>query len=637
MKIFKRLITFFVYAFLYAPLIIMVLFSFNSGRSTMVFEGFSLKWYETLFSNNVLMECLRNSFILAVTSSVIATIIGTLAAVGVYRLKNKYVSGAIMGVNNIPMMNPDIVTGVSLMLLFVFVGTFLGLTEKTNFWTLLIAHVTFNIPYVLLNVLPKLKQTDKNLVEAAMDLGCTPNQAFFKVVMPQINPGIISGLLMAFTLSFDDFVISYYTSGTDFRTLPLYVYDIVKKPVKPNIYALYSIIFIVILLVLLVNNFVLNTPSKKESSGRVKKIVSAGLAVVIAVVAVFAFRGCEVKQSVEGLEAEYSREFEGTTLNVYNWGEYISDGSDESLDTIVAFEQLTGIDVNYITYESNEVMYSKLKSGADSYDVIIPSDYMIERLKNEGMLMKLDFDQISNYKNIDERYKNLYFDENNEYSVPYSVGMVGLIYNTTMVEEAPTSWTAMWDERYAGDILTFNNSRDAFAIAQKVLGQSFNTENPDEWYAARDLLEKQSPLLQGRVMDQVFEKMEGGNAAMAPYYVGDFLIMQEENEDLDFVYPEEGVNVFVDSMCVPSCAKNYDAAMMFINFMLEPEVGRANAEYIGYASPNMAVVNHPDYCYKDNEYLYPTDENMPETEYFRDLPPATRTLYEELWVGITSK
>ncbi|MBE7064741.1 MAG: extracellular solute-binding protein [Ruminococcaceae bacterium] len=637
MKVFKRLITFLVYAFLYAPLIIMVFFSFNSGRSTMVFEGFSLKWYETLFSNNVLMECLQNSLILAVASSVIATILGTLAAVGVYKLKNKYVSGAIMSVNNIPMMNPDIVTGVSLMLLFVFVGTFLGLTEKTNFWTLLIAHITFNIPYVLLNVLPKLKQTDKNLVEAAMDLGCTPNQAFFKVVMPQINPGIMSGLLMAFTLSFDDFVISYYTSGTDFRTLPLYVYDIVKKPVKPNIYALYSIIFILILVVLIVNNFVLNAPSKKESSGRVKKIVSGALAVIILVVGIFVFKGCENDQSVDGLQAEYSKEFEGTTLNVYNWGEYISDGTDESLDVITAFEQLTGIDVNYITYESNEVMYSKLKSGADSYDVVIPSDYMIQRLKNEGMLKKLDFSQISNYKNIDVRYKNLYFDENNEYTVPYSVGMVGLIYNTTMVKEKPTSWNVMWDERYTGDILTFNNSRDAFAIAQKVLGQSFNTENKADWDAAADLLKKQTPVLQGRVMDQVFEKMEGGNAAMAPYYVGDFLIMREENEDLDFVFPEEGVNVFVDSMCVPSCAKNYDAAMMFINFMLEPEVALANAEYIGYASPNVEVVNHPDYCYKDDEYLYPAEEDMPEVEYFYDLPPETRNYYEKLWVEITSK
>ncbi|MBQ8165080.1 MAG: extracellular solute-binding protein [Clostridia bacterium] len=637
MKIVKRLITFLVYAFLYAPLIIMVLFSFNSGRSTMVFEGFSLKWYETLFSNNVLMECLQNSLILAVTSSVIATILGTLAAVGVYRLKNKYISGTIMTVNNIPMMNPDIVTGVSLMLLFVFVGTFLGLAEKTNFWTLLIAHITFNIPYVLLNVLPKLKQTDKNLVEAAMDLGCTPNQAFFKVVLPQINPGIMSGLLMAFTLSFDDFVISYYTSGTDFRTLPLYVYDIVKKPVKPNIYALYSIIFILILLVLIINNFVLNGTSKKESSGRAKKVVSAILAVVILVVGVFAFKGCETTHSIDGLQAEYSREFEGTTLNVYNWGEYISDGSDESLDVIAAFEQLTGINVNYITYESNEVMYSKLKSNSDSYDIIIPSDYMIQRLKNEGMLQKLDFSQISNYKNIDEQYKNLYFDENNEYSVPYSVGMVGLIYNTTMVEEVPTSWTALWDERYSGDILTFNNSRDAFAIAQKVLGQSFNTENKADWDAAAELLKKQTPVLQGRVMDQVFEKMEGGNAALAPYYVGDFLIMQEENEDLDFVFPEEGVNVFVDSICVPSCAKNYDAAMMFINFMLEPEVALANAEYIGYASPNTEVVNHPDYSYKDNEYLYPAEEDMPNVEYFYDLTPEIRNYYEKLWVEITSK
>lgn len=260
-----------VYFFLYVPLIVMVVFSFNSGDSTSVFSdgGPSLRWYSELFSgrgsSGEYLDCLRNSLILAVLSAVISTVLGTLAAVGIYRMKSKRMSEAFLAVNNIPMMNPDIVTGVSMMMLFVFVGTLVGVSgDKVNFWTLLIAHITFNIPYVLLNVLPKLRATDKSLMEAAMDLGCTPVKAFFKAVMPQIVPGVISGLLMAFTLSFDDFVISYYASGNDFVTLPIKIYTAIRKPVKPNLYALYSIIFIAILLLLIVYNILQNKSLKAK-------------------------------------------------------------------------------------------------------------------------------------------------------------------------------------------------------------------------------------------------------------------------------------------------------------------------------------------------------------------------------------
>lgn len=324
-------------------------------------------------------------------------------------------------------------------------------------------------------------------------------------------------------------------------------------------------------------------------------------------------------------------ELVGTTLNVFNWGENISDGSDDSLDINAEFEKRTGITVNYTNYDSNESMYAKLKSGAVSYDIIIPSDYMIERLINEDMLKKLDMDKIPNFKNIDDKYKGMYFDPNDEYSVPYTVGLVGLIYNKTMVEEAPDSWSVMWDERYKDNILTFNNPRDAFAIAQLLLGQDLNSTDKADWDAAKDLLLKQNSVLQGRVMDEVYNKMEGANAAIAPYYAGDFLTMKDNNDDLEFVYPKEGVNIFVDSMCVPNCCQNYEAALMYIDFMLEPEIGLANAEYICYASPNTAVVNNDEYSLKGSEVLYPSEENMPKTQYFHDLDPEIRSYYESLW------
>lgn len=338
--------------------------------------------------------------------------------------------------------------------------------------------------------------------------------------------------------------------------------------------------------------------------------------------------------TLEEPRAEYTREYEGTTINVFNWGVYLSDGSEGSFDVNRAFEELTGIKVNYMNYESNEAMYAKLKSGAVSYDIIIPSDYMIERLKNEGMLEKLDMSRITNYDLIDPQYKNLYFDENNEYSVPYNVGLVGLIYNSEMVSPAPDSWSVMWDAKYTDNILTFNNPRDAFAIAQFLLGSDINSTDKATWDAAAAKLKEQNPILQARVMDEVFNKMEAGNAAIAPYYAGDFLTMQENNPDLEFVYPKEGTNIFVDSVCVPSCVANYDAAMLYINFLLEPEVALANAEYICYASPNTAVTSNPDYEYYQNEILYPSNLSEMNTEYFHDIDPETRSYYEKLWEEI---
>lgn len=631
-----------VYLFLYAPLLVMIVFSFNSGKSTSVFQGFSLRWYEELFSGGELLEYLKNSLLLAVVSSLIATVLGTLAAVGIYQLRNKRLSSAIMTVNNIPMMNPDIVTGVSMMMMFVFVGALVATTaDSVNFFTLLIAHVTFNTPYVLLNVLPKLRATDKSLVEAAMDLGCTPVKAFFKVVFPQLVPGILSGLLMAFTLSFDDFVISYYTGGADFVTLPVYIYSLVKKTVKPNVYALYTIIFVAILLLLIGYNALQNKETGKKSEKRKKssviRPVAFALVTVVVVVGLFAFSP-KAKVTLENPvdESYYTDALAGTTLNVYNWAEYISNGEDDTLDVIAAFEDLTGINVNYVTYESNEVMYSKLQSGSVSYDIVIPSDYMIERMIADGALQKLDFERIPNYKFVDEKYKGMYFDPQDEYSVPYSVGLVGLIYNTTMVKGTPDSWSIMWDEQYKGQVLTFNNSRDAFMIAQMMAGVDLNSTNKADWDKAAEYLRTQRSNLQGYYMDEVFNKMESGNAAIAPYYVGDFLTMQEENEDLSLIYPKEGTNIFVDSICVPKGAKNYDAAMMFINFLLEPEVATANAEYICYATPNTGVLSNEEYSLRDNEYLYPEnyDEIVENAVYYKDLPSEIRTYYEELWIRV---
>lgn len=373
-----------------------------------------------------------------------------------------------------------------------------------------------------------------------------------------------------------------------------------------------------------------------------KKIIATILAIVICLPCAFMLGSCSTNDVVENLVGEYTQEYAGTTLNVYNWTEYISDGGEGSLDVIAAFEKLTGINVNYVMYESNEVMYSKLTSNSVAYDVIIPSDYMIARLRSENRLKELDFSKITNYSLIDQKYHNLYFDPENKFTVPYSVGLVGLIYNTEAVTETPDSWGIMWDEAYKDKILNFNNSRDAFMIAQSLLGIDLNSENKADWDAAAQKLIEQKSVYQGYVMDEVFNKMESENAYIAPYYAGDFLTMYGENDKLDVVYPKEGTNIFVDSMCIPSTCNNYEAALMFINFMLEPEVAVANAEYICYASPNTAVLESESYAetmaeihedWKRVLYDVLDDESIKKT-YYHDLPVDIRAYYEKLWQDV---
>lgn len=342
---------------------------------------------------------------------------------------------------------------------------------------------------------------------------------------------------------------------------------------------------------------------------------------------VMAFAPCAVAFAAEQSDIDALR---GTKLYVYNWGEYISDGEDDSLDVNAAFEEKYGIEVVYDNYDTNEVMYSKLKGGGVSYDVVIPSDYMIERMISEDMLEKLDFRNIPNYKYIPEKYRNLAHDPTNEYSVPYTVGMVGLIYNTKMVEEAPDSWTALWDERYANNILMINNPRDAFAIAQSILGMDYNNESPAAWRVAAELLKEQKNIVPTYVNDEIFLKMESGEAALAPYFAGDFLTMYDNNPDLAFVYPKEGVNFFVDAACILKGAKNKLAAELYINFLLDPEVALANAEYICYASPHTEVYSNPEYTFYQNEILYPEDGKF-KTQLFLNLSPEILSLMSTLW------
>ncbi|MBE6970354.1 MAG: spermidine/putrescine ABC transporter substrate-binding protein [Ruminococcaceae bacterium] len=331
------------------------------------------------------------------------------------------------------------------------------------------------------------------------------------------------------------------------------------------------------------------------------------------------------------VEAEAANE----VVNVYNWGQYISDGSDGYPDLNAAFEEATGIKVNYMTFDSNESMYTKLKTGGSSYDVIIPSDYMVARLIDEGMLLPLNFDNIPNYQYIDEAYRNTSYDPENLYSVPYTWGTVGVIWNSDYVDEADTgSWDILWNEKYDGKILMFDNPRDAFAVAELLLGYSLNTTDEEELRAASYKLIEQKPLVQSYVMDQIYDKMERGEAWIAPYYAGDYLMMAEDHPELQFFFPEEGYNLFIDAMCIPTCAENKEAAEAYINFLCDPQNCGPNLEYLAYSSPETASKEYMDPAVTESEVAYPDEETLSRGESFYYLNAETTQLMDSLWLGV---
>jgi spermidine/putrescine transport system permease protein len=483
--------------------------------------------------------------------------------------------------------------------------------------------------------MPKLKQMDSSLTDAAMDLGCTPMQSFFKVTLPEIMPGILAGGIMAFTMSLDDFVISYFVTGPDFITLPVEIYSYTKKPIQPKVYAMFTLLFGLIFVLMLTMNLLQISADKKKKQQRVKpesRAMRTFKRVAALAVAVCLVIGCGV--------LVFSARQQTVTLNVYNWGMNIADGSDDTLDIIAAFEEkYPHIKVNYSTYDSNEVLYTKLKNGGISVDVIIPSDYMIARMIQEDMLLELDFDNIPNYSYIDDTFKNTSFDPENKYSVPYTWGTVGILYNTKYVDEADvTGWELLWNEKYDDKILMFDNSRDAFGIAQYLLGYDVNTTDPAELQACADKLAQQKPLVQQYVMDQIYSSMENEEAWIAPYYAGDCMLMMESNPDLAFYLPQhQGFNMFIDSMCIPKACQEKEAAELFINFLCDPEISGENMNYICYGSPISAAKDFMDDYLAESPVVYPDESVLANGTSYDYLPLEISRLVEKLFMEVRNK
>ena len=612
--------------FFYLPILYIIVFSFNDSRSLTKFSGFSLRWYEKMFADSTMMEAVLYTVIIALIATVVSTVVGTITAIGLSKSR-KVVQKMVERINDLPVMNPDIVTAISLLMFFSV------LTVKKGFGTLLLAHIMFCVPYVMLSVTPKLRSLDPNLIDAAMDLGATPFQALTKVIVPQIKPGIVSGALIAFTMSFDDFVISYFTTGNGVNNISILVYTMSKR-VNPSINALSTIVILLITLVLGVVNIVPIVREKREKDGKSSRAVSRKAMAAVAAVLVLAVVGGTVgaRLSQQHKSAAAVEKYGSNVLKLYLPGEYLGE------NVISDFEKQYGVRVIVENFDSNEMMYTKLMAG-DRYDVIIPSDYMIERLMNEDFLQPLDKSMIPNMENMSDAVLGMSYDPDNTYSIPYFWGSVGLVYNHENVDPAvieSEGWEVLRNTDYAGHIYIYDSERDSFMMAFKALGYSMNTEDPDEINAAYEwLLQMNNTMSPVYVTDEVIDGMMNGYKDIAVVYSGDAAVVLDENEDMSFYMPSQGTNIWCDAMVIPANAENPKLAHEFINYMLTYEAAFDNTETVGYTSPNAEVfeeMTSSEDLYADNAAYLPRS-GYDKDEMFHDNQTLMREL-SKLWIKV---
>lgn len=612
--------------FFYLPILYIIIFSFNDSRSLTKFSGFSLRWYEKMFADSTMMEAVLYTVVIAVIATVIATVVGTITAIGLSKSK-KVVQKMVERINDLPVMNPDIVTAISLLMFFSV------LTIKKGFGTLLLAHIMFCIPYVMLSVTPKLRSLDPNLIDAAMDLGATPFQALTKVIVPQIKPGIISGALIAFTMSFDDFVISYFTTGNGVSNISILVYTMSKR-VNPSINALSTIVILLITLALGIVNIVPLMREKRGTDGKAGHGMSRRTVAAVAGVLVLAILGGTVGTGIaQNRKSDAAVEKYGSNvLKLYLPGEYLGE------NVISDFEKQFGVRVIVENFDSNEMMYTKLMAG-DRYDVVIPSDYMIERLLKEDYLQPLDQSLIPNMENMDDAVRGMSYDPDNTWSIPYFWGSVGLVYNHENVDPAVVEaegWEILRNTDYAGHIYIYDSERDSFMMAFKALGYSMNTDDPDEINDAYEwLLQMNNTMSPVYVTDEVIDGMMNGYKDIAVVYSGDATVILDENEDMSFYMPDQGTNIWCDAMVIPKNAENPKLAHEFINYMLTYEAAFDNTETVGYTSPNAEVfeeMTSSEDLYAENAAYLPRS-GYENDEMFHDNQILMREL-SRLWIKV---
>ncbi|MBR1506458.1 MAG: extracellular solute-binding protein [Eubacterium sp.] len=587
------------FIFFYFPIAVMMFYSFNSSKSLTNFTGFSLQWYQKLITDSGIMKAVYVSVSIALFATIISTVLGTITAIGLSRSK-KIIKGVILNFNDIPIMNPDIVTAIGLMIFFS------SIMMAKGYLTMLLAHVAFCTPYVLTSVYPKVRRLDPAIADAALDLGATPFEALTKVIIPMLKDGIYAGILLAFTMSFDDFVISYFVTGRGVQNISIIVYNMTKRT-NPTINALSTIVILVIAVMLIVSNII---PDMVKNT--MKKLLAVFMAILIGVTI---FTG--VKSSKR-------------TIRIFNCGEYI--------DTSVLddFEKQYNCNVVYETFDSNETMYTKIMSGAE-FDILVPSDYMIERLIKEDYLQEVDWSKITNKDAINPECMGFEFDPENKYSVPYFYGTVGILYNKNVVDEKDLEegWELLRNPKYKGDIYMYDSERDSFMIALKALGYSMNTDNTKEIDEAYEwLIEQRNTMDVVYAGDDVIDNMISGNKSIAVVYSGDAALIMSENEELAYFEPDQGTNEWCDAMVITNDCTDTDLAHDYINFMLDYDIAYRNTEYVGYTSSVQKVVE--DLSEEDYEGInaFTPEFGKKNNEVFRYQELKIKQYFADMWTKV---
>ena len=612
---FSKILIILMIIFFYLPIIYMIVFSFNEGKSLTTFTGFSLRWYEHMLESRDMMEALYTTFGVALIATIVSTIVGTIAAIGLSSSK-KIVRDVMAQVNNLPLMNPEIVTAIGFMLLFI---TF---RIEKGFVTMLLAHIAFCIPYVILSVMPKIRSLDPNLADAAMDLGATPWQALTKVIVPQITPGIFSGALISFTMSIDDFIISYFVTGSGVKNLSIMVYTMSKR-VNPSINAISTLVVVIITFALVIINVapvISARHERKTELGRRRLLIPGIVAtLIISIIIGVAFIN----------RKENSLPFSGETLYIYMPGEYIGE------NIVSDFEKETGATVVMENFESNEQMYIKVANG-ESYDILVPSDYMIQRLIDENLLQKLDSSKLKCMDLLSDDVKNPPYDKKNEYSVSYFWGTVGIVYDKTAVDIADLEkegYNIFLDQKYRGNIYLYDSERDSFMMALKALGYSMNTTKESELQSAYEWLVQCVETMKPEIVtDEIIDNMAQGRKALGLCYSGDATYIMAENENMGFYLPENGTNLWYDSMVIPANAESPALAHEFINFISSYDNAYENSSYVGYTSPNQEVMNDLS---KENGDFDGISSYVPRTKHEKDevfvFNEKTRKIISNMW------
>ena len=589
--------------FLLAPIAVLIAYSFNDSRQVTVWGGFSLKWFGETLRDRELWMAIRNSLIVACLNAVLSAGLGTLAALAIERctFRGRRLFSALMYV---PVVLPEIILGIALLVVFVLLGV------PRGFVTIIVGHVTFSFPFVTLLVLARVQALDRSQEEASLDLGASPWRTFRHVLLPPLAPALLSGSLLAFTMSLDDFVVTFFTTGPQVTTLPMKVYSMVKFGLTPAINVVSTLLIAFTLLALLTVNWLQVGGRRQRWGMRLGGGMAAVLAVLLAV----------------SIAAERRQE----NLVIGNWAEYL----DEEL--IREFEAKTGIHVILTYFNDNEDLLAKASLGKPGIDLVVPTGYMVEIMRKSGLLAPLDFARIPNVRHVDPRFRHFSYDPSGEHYLPYSYGLTGLIYNSEQIEGPVDSWRILWDERHRGRILMFDDMLECFHLAHRLLG--FRLEDRDEGHldAALALLQQQRPLLRKYESNLISEMLLSGEVHVAQGWNGGALRLTLAHPQFKFVVPEEGTLLFVDNLCLLKTAPNPDAAHRFLDFLFEPENTARNMQSIKYAMPSSAALDYLPEELRENETMFPPLGDMSGFEVMLDMGDFLPEI-QKRWVRLKSE